>query len=51
MGGRSMFWILPGIEDIPFVKSWREILVKRTILSVIWFVVAAVITLLGILIF
>ena len=49
--GRSMFWILPGIEDIPFVKPWRAILVKRTILSVIWFVAAAVITRLAILIF
>lgn len=49
--GHSKFWIIEGTEDIPFVKSWKEILIKRTIASLVWFAGAAVVALLVIWIF
>lgn len=49
--GHSKFWIIAGTEDIPFVKPWKEILVKRTLASLIWLAVAAVIALLVAVIF
>ena len=49
--GHSKFWIIGGTEDIPFVKSWKEILIKRTIASLVWFAGAAVVALLVIWIF
>ena len=36
--GHSPFWILPGTEDIPFVQTWRQVLKKRGILTLIWIV-------------
>ena len=39
--GHSRFWIIPGTEDIPFVRTWKQILVKRGILSLIYVAVAA----------
>ncbi len=41
--GHSRLWIIPGTEDIPFVQTWRQVLKKRGILSIIWIVGAAVI--------
>ena len=49
--GHSRFWVLPGTEDIPFVQTWREILIKRGLLTLIWIVGAAVVGLLVLLIF
>ncbi len=40
--GHSGFWLLPGCEDIPYVQTWREILKKRSILTLIWVAGAAV---------
>lgn len=27
-GGHSQFWVLPGLEDAPFVQTWRQVLKK-----------------------
>ena len=39
--GHSKFWILPGTEDLPFVQTWKQVLQKRGILTLIWLVGAA----------
>ncbi len=41
--GRSRFWIIPGMEGVPFVQTWPQVLKKRAILSLIWVVGAAVV--------
>ena len=41
--GYSKFWILPGCEDLPYVQTWKQILKKRIILSLIWIIGAAVV--------
>lgn len=35
--GHSRFWVLPGLEDMPFVQTWRQVLIKRSIMALIWF--------------
>lgn len=40
--GHSKFWIIPGTEDLPFVQTWKQVLKKRCILSLIWVAGAAV---------
>ena len=39
--GFSKFWVLPGCEDIPYVQTWKEVLKKRGLLTLIWIVGAA----------
>ncbi|MBR2794973.1 MAG: hypothetical protein IKE16_10040 [Solobacterium sp.] len=41
--GHSRFWIIPGCEDIPYIQTWTQVLKKRTILSLIWVIGAAII--------
>lgn len=41
--GYSKFWLLPGCEDIPYVQTWKQVLKKRTILTLIWIVGAAIV--------
>ena len=41
--GHSRFWVIPGTESIPFVQTWPQVLKKRSILSAIWVVGAAVV--------
>lgn len=41
--GHSKFWLLPGCEDIPYVQTWMQVLKKRTILTLIWIVGAAIV--------
>ena len=41
--GHSKLWIIPGTEDIPFVQTWRQVLKKRGILTLIWVAGAAVV--------
>ena len=48
--GHSSFWILPGTEDLPFVQTWKQVLKKRGILSLIWVFGAAIVALLVVLI-
>ncbi len=49
--GHSTFWIIPGTEDLPFVQTWKQVLRKRCILSLIWVAGAAIAAGLVILIF
>ena len=49
--GHSKFWIIPETEDIPFVQTWKQILKKRGILTLIWILGAAVVAALDVLIF
>ena len=37
------FWILPGCEDIPYVQTWKKMLKKRGILTLIWIAGAAIV--------
>lgn len=49
--GHSKFWIIPGTEEIPFVQTWKQVLKKRGILTLIWILGAAVVAALDVLIF
>ncbi len=49
--GHSKFWIITGTEDIPFVQTWKQVLKKRSILTLIWIAGAAVVAVLDVLIF
>ena len=40
--GHSRFWVLPGLEDVPFVQSWGQALKKRAVLALVWVAGAAV---------
>ena len=49
--GHSKFWIIPGTEEMPFVQTWKQVLKKRGILTLIWIIGAAVVAALDVLIF
>ncbi len=49
--GYSRFWVLPGCEDIPYVQTWKQVLKKRTILTLIWVAGAAVVAGIVVLVF
>ena len=49
--GNSKFWVLPGTEDLPFVQTWSQVLKKRSILTLIWIVGAAIVAGLVVLVF
>ena len=49
--GHSKFWVLPGTEDLPFVQTWKQVLKKRGILTLIWLAGATVAAGLVVLIF
>lgn len=41
--GYSSFWKIPGMENIPYVQTWKQMLIKRLILSAIWVIGAAIV--------
>lgn len=41
--GHSRFWVLPGLEDVPSVQTWRQVLKKRSLLALIWTAGAAIV--------
>lgn len=41
--GHSRFWSIPGTEDIPFVQTWRQVLIQRGVLTLIWIAGAAIV--------
>ncbi|MBR1555747.1 MAG: hypothetical protein IJ644_10230 [Oscillospiraceae bacterium] len=41
--GHSKFWIIAGTEDLLFVQTWKQVLKKRCILSLIWIIGAAIV--------
>ena len=49
--GYSGFWVIPGTEDIPFVQTWKQVMKKRGILTLIWIAESAVVAELDVLIF
>lgn len=49
--GYSRFWILPGCENMPYVQTWKEVLKKRGILTLIWIIGAAVVAGIVVLVF
>ncbi len=49
--GYSRFWVLTGCEDIPYVQTWKQVLKKRLILTLIWVAGAAVVAGIIVLIF
>lgn len=44
--GTSSFWFIEELADMPYLQTWGQVLKKRTILSVIWILLAAVVALL-----
>lgn len=49
--GHSRFWVIAGMEGVPYVQSWPQVLKKRCILTLIWIVGAAIVAGLVVLIF
>ena len=41
--GHSKFWSIKGTEDIPFVQTWTQVLIKRSFLALIWLIGAAIV--------
>lgn len=41
--GHSKFWILAGCEKLPFVQTWKQVLKKRGLLTLIWIVGAVIV--------
>jgi len=39
--GHSKLWKIDGMEDVPFVQSWKQVLIKRSILAAIWIPLSA----------
>ena len=40
--GNDPFWKIEGMEDTPYLQTWKEVLKKRGILSLIWIVMSVV---------
>ncbi len=40
--GHSKIWIIRGMEGIPYVKPWKNILIKRSLATVMYLVIALV---------
>lgn len=41
--GHSKFWILAGCEELPFVQTWKQVLKKRGVLTLMWIVGAVIV--------
>lgn len=49
--GHSNFWLIRGLEDIPYVQTWPQMLKKRLFLTLIWAVGAIIIAGIVVLVF
>ncbi len=49
--GNIKLWIIKGTADIPYVKTWKQVLKKRLSLTLVWIVGGAVIAGIIVLIF
>ena len=38
----AKLWIIDGMEGVPYVQSWKQVLIKRAALAVIWLPLSAV---------
>ena len=41
--GHSPFWVLPGLENVPYVQTWGQMVKKRVTISLVWVAGAAII--------
>lgn len=41
--GHSKIWHIEGMEEIPYVKPWKTVLIKRGVTTVVYLVVALVV--------
>jgi len=39
--GRSSFWVIPGMEGVPYIQTWGQVFRKRIIYSLVWVAGAA----------
>ncbi|MBQ8195330.1 MAG: hypothetical protein IJZ47_08170 [Oscillospiraceae bacterium] len=49
--GYSKLWLIKGTEDIPYIKTWKQVLIKRLVLTLVWMVGGAVVAGMIVLIF
>lgn len=49
--GHSKLWLIPECADVPYVQTWKQILIKRGILTAIWIILAFAVAGLIVLIF
>ena len=49
--GYSKFWVIPGLEDVPYIQTGVQMLKKRVKLALVWVVGAALVGGLTVLIF
>ena len=49
--GHSKFWILEGCEELSFIQTWKQVLKKRSFLTLIWIAGAAIVAEIVVLIF
>lgn len=40
--GHSKFWDIPELDGMPYVQTWKQMLKKRGILTLIWILGAAI---------
>ncbi|MBR2134443.1 MAG: hypothetical protein IJ851_07030 [Eubacterium sp.] len=38
----AKLWKIEGMEGVPYVQSWKQVLIKRTALSIIWIALSTV---------
>lgn len=38
--GHSKIWAVPGMEDVPYVKPWKTVLIKRTAATALYLILA-----------
>lgn len=41
--GHSKIWIIKGMEDVPYIKSWKDVIIKRGMATSIYLIFALVI--------
>ena len=41
--GHSKIWLVEGMEDVPYVKPWKTVLVKKTLGTILYFIIALVV--------
>lgn len=41
--GHSKIWIIKGMEDVPYIKSWKNVITKRGMATIIYLIFALVI--------
>lgn len=38
--GRGSLWVIPGMEDVSYVKPWKTVLTKRTLATLLYLILA-----------